>query len=148
MKHLLRREFTVDLPQGQAWQHLARLEKWPSWARHIRRVEATPAGELGPQTTGIIYLTNGVESVFTMTELNPPRNWKWVGRFLWATVEYDHVFEELGPEKTRLIWTIGAEGFAVSIIGKLFTWIYNKNLDTAVPLLVAEMNSARRGPVE
>jgi hypothetical protein len=31
----------------------------------------------------------------------------------------------------------------MSIIGKLFAWVYNKNLDTAVPLLVAEMNSAR-----
>jgi hypothetical protein len=147
MKILLRREFTVDVPREQAWHHLAQLEKWPSWARHIRLIEVTPAGEVGPQTTGVIHLSNGVKTVFTMTEFNPPRSWKWVGRFLWATVDYDHVFEELGPEKTRLIWTIGAKGFAVSIIGKLFAWVYNKNLDTAVPLLVAEMNSARREPV-
>jgi hypothetical protein len=99
MKTLLRREFTVDLPRAQAWHHLARLEKWPSWARHIRRVEMTPAGELGPQTTGTISLSNGVKSVFTMTEFNPPRSWKWVGGFLWATVEYDHVFEELARRR-------------------------------------------------
>jgi hypothetical protein len=42
-----------------------------------------------------------------------------------------------------LIWTVGAEGFAVSIIGKLFAWIYNKNLDTAVPLLIAEMGASK-----
>jgi hypothetical protein len=143
MKLLLRREFTVDLPRARAWHHLAQLERWPSWARHIRRIEVTPAGELGSQTTGVIHLTNGIKSVFRMTEFNPPQNWKWVGRFLWATVEYDHVFEELGPEKTRLIWTIAAERFAVSILGKLFARIYNKNLDTAVPLLVAEMNSSQ-----
>src|SRR5437868_9914325 len=109
MKILLRREFTVDLPRPRAWHHLAQVEKWPSWARHMRRVEVTPAGEIGPQSTGVIYLTNGMKPVFTMTEFNPLHNWKWVGSFLWATVEYDHVFDELGSDKTRLIWTVGAK---------------------------------------
>jgi hypothetical protein len=146
MRNLLRREFTVELPRAQAWRYLAQLEKWPSWAKHIRRIEVTPAGELGPQTTGVIHLSNGVNSVFTMTEFNPPRSWKWVGRFLWAAVEYDHVFEELGPENTRLIWTIAASGFGISFLGRLFAWIYNKKLNTAVPLLVAEMNSSKNNP--
>src|SRR5262249_56330653 len=100
MKVLLRREFTVGLPPARAWNHLARVEQWPSWAKHIRHVEVTPAGELGPQSTGVIHLSNGVKSVFTITQFNPPHSWKWVGRFLWATVEYDHVFEVLGPAKT------------------------------------------------
>jgi hypothetical protein len=26
-----------------------------------------------------------------------PHNWKWVGRFLWLTVEYGHVVEKPGP---------------------------------------------------
>ena len=29
---LLRREFTVELPVKDAWQHLSRVEEWPSWA--------------------------------------------------------------------------------------------------------------------
>jgi hypothetical protein len=143
MKILLRREFTVELPRARAWHYLARVEQWPTWAKHIRHVEVTPAGELGPQSTGVIHLSNGVKSAFTMTEFNPPHNWKWVGRFLWLTVEYDHVFEELGPEKTRLIWIVGAEGFGISIFGRLFARVYNKNLDTAVPLLIAEMDSSK-----
>jgi len=146
MKRLLHREFTADLPRARAWRHLARVEQWPSWARHIRRVEVTPAGELGTQSTAVIHLRNGVKPVFTMTEFNHPHNWKWVGRFLWLTVEYDHVFEDVGPEKTRLIWTVAVEGFGVSIFGKLFAKVYNNSLDTAVPLLIAEMNSAGRGP--
>jgi len=142
MKTLLRREFIVDLPRARAWHHLARVEEWPSWAKHIRRLDVTPAGELGPQSTGVIQLSNGVKTAFTMTEFNPPHNWKWVGRFLWATVEYDHVFEELGPERTRLIWIIGAEGLGISILGRLFAIVYSRNLDTAIPLLIAEMGSS------
>jgi hypothetical protein len=106
-------------------------------------VEVQPAGELGPRSTGIIYLSNGVKSAFTMTEFDPHRHWKWVGGFLWLTVHYDHVFEELNPQQTRLTWVIAAEGFGVSIFGRLFAKVYEKNLDKAVPLLIEEMNASR-----
>ena len=78
----LRREFTVELPVEKAWQHLARVEQWPSWAKHIKQVEVQPPGELGPESTGRFHLTNGIKPEFKMTEFNPYRNWKWVGGFL------------------------------------------------------------------
>ena len=58
---LLQREFTVDLPLEKAWQHLARVEQWPSWAKHIKRVELQPAGELRLGSTGRMRLTNGMK---------------------------------------------------------------------------------------
>lgn len=138
---LLRREFTVALPCEQAWSHLACLERWPSWAAHIKRVEVQPPGELGPNSRGLIHLNNGIKSTFTMAEFNPPGNWKWVGRFLWLTVYYDHRFEALNPRQTKLIWVVQGEGFGVSFFGKLFAKIYSKNLDRAIPALVEQMNS-------
>ena len=138
MATLIRREFTVDVPREKAWEHLARVEHWPSWAKHINQVEVTPAGELGSRSTGIIYLSNGLRSAFTITEFNPPRNW--VGRFLWLTVLYDHVFEELHPQRTKLTWVVEGHGFGVSVLGRLFAKVYSKNLDKAIPLLIDEMN--------
>jgi len=139
----LRREFTVNLPVEKAWQHLARVEAWPSWARHIRQVEVQPPGELGPDSAGAFHLTNGLKPVFRMTEFNPYRNWKWVGGFLWLTVHYDHLFEESSPTQTRLTFVIEAKGFGVSVLGRLFAKIYSKSLDRAIPLLVQEMNACR-----
>jgi uncharacterized membrane protein len=55
MIELLRREFTVQLPLEKAWQHLARLEQWPSWARHIRQVKAEPPGELAATPKGSLH---------------------------------------------------------------------------------------------
>ena len=144
MIELLRREFTVNVTPEIAWRHLAKVEAWPSWARHIKQVQASPAGELGPGSSGIIYLTNSLKSTFTMTEFNPHRNWKWVGGFLWSTVHYDHIFEPLDAGRTKLTFVIAAEGFGISVLGRLFARIYNKNLDTAIPLLVAEINSSKR----
>ena len=138
---LIRREFTVDLPLQKAWDHLARIEQWPSWAPHIKQIELNPPGEIGPQSTGVIHLTNGMKPVFRVTEFNPPRNWKWIGAFLWCAVIYDHVFEPLDAEHTKLIFIIEGKGFGASILGRLFAWIYRRNLEKAIPLLIAEMNA-------
>jgi hypothetical protein len=150
MINLIRRDFTVELPLEEAWRHLARVEQWPSWARHIVRIELRPSRELGPGSTGLIHLKSpfkrgwpGSTAAFTVTEFNPGRNWKWVAPFLWLTCHYDHWFEELGPGQTRLTWLIEAEGFGASIIGRLFAMIYRRSLDRAIPLLVEEMNASR-----
>ena len=140
---LLRREFVVDLPLEKTWQHLARVEQWPSWARHIKRVDVQPPGELGPKSTGFIHLSNGIKSAFTMSEFSPYRNWKWVGGFLWLTVHYDHRFEELNPRQTKLIWFVDGAGIGVSVFGRLFAKIYSMKLDRAIPVLIAEMNASR-----
>jgi hypothetical protein len=142
MIELIRREFTVNLPPQRAWDHLARVEQWPSWAPHITKVELKPPDELGPESSGVIHLTNGMMPAFRMTEFNPPGNWKWVGPFLWATVIYDHRFEALDAEHTKLIFVVEAKGFGASILGRLFAWIYRRNLERAIPLLIAEMNAS------
>jgi hypothetical protein len=77
-----------------------------------------------------------------MTEFNPPQNWKWVGPFLWATVIYDHQFEALDADHTKLIWIVEAKGFGASLLGRLFAKIYRRNLEKAIPLLIAEMEGS------
>ena len=138
---LVHREFNVELPIEKAWQHLSRVTEWPSWAKHIRRVEMED-DELGPQSSGTIHLRNGIKSTFSMTGFDPWRNWEWTGRFLWLNIRYDHLFESLTPQQTKLTWIVEGEGLGISILGKLFARIYNKNLDRAVPLLIEEMNAS------
>lgn len=135
------REFAVDLPVEKAWKHLARVEQWLSWAKHIKQVDAQPPGELRPESKVRIKLTNGATCPFAMTEFNPYRNWKWVGGFLWLTIHFDHQFVALNATQTKLTFVIEATGFGVSILGRLFAMIYNRNLDRAIPLLVQEMNA-------
>jgi hypothetical protein len=145
MATLLQREFTVDVPLQRAWEHLARVEGWPSWAPHIKRIDLHPPGQLGPQSTGVIRLANGMKAAFRMTDFSPPRNWKWVGRFLWLRVLYDHRFEPLDAGHTRLTWVVEAAGFGAGILGPVFARIYRGSLDRAIPLLIAEMNASSAG---
>lgn len=50
--HLLERRFRVKVSVERAWAHLERVERWPSWARHIRRAELRPPGVLVPESAG------------------------------------------------------------------------------------------------
>jgi hypothetical protein len=78
-----------------------------------------------------------------MVEFNPPHNWKWVGPFLWLRIEYDHRFNAIDELRTRLTWIVRAGGVGVALFGRLFGMIYNRNLNRAVPSLVAEMNARK-----
>jgi hypothetical protein len=138
---LLRREFVVNVSQETAWKRLAQVEEWPNWAKHISRISLSPSGELTPASIGIIHLSNGIKSRFRMAEFNPYRNWKWVGPFLWLTIHYDHIFEPQDGPATKLIWVVEGEGFGVSVFGKIFASVYQRNLNKAIPLLIEEMNA-------
>jgi hypothetical protein len=53
MLELLRRAFIVELPVEDAWRHLARIEQWPSWVKHITQITLQPPGQLGPTSIGV-----------------------------------------------------------------------------------------------
>ena len=138
---LLERRFSVQVGAERAWDHLAMIERWPSWARHIRRIELSPPGGVRADSAGTVYLTNGVRSTFRVEQFNPGGNWKWVGAFLWLQVHYDHRFIRLGPEETEIHFILDGEGFGVGVFGRLFAAIYARSLDRGIPRLIVELES-------
>jgi len=134
--HLLERQFEVSVSLMDAWRFLARVEEWPRWAAHIRRIDIAPSGAIGPNSSGCIHLRNGIRSTFRMSEFRPGQNWKWVGPFLWLTVHYDHRFDVVNANRTRLTWVVEAQGFGAAAFGRLFTIMYSRNVDKAIPALV------------
>ena len=139
MKRILERRFKVKASLERAWAHLEKVEQWPTWARHIRRIDLRPSGRLDPRSEGVICLTNGIRSTFRMEELNPGQNWKWVGSFLWITVHYDHQFSRAGTDETEVRFVLDGEGFGVGLFGRVFAAIYARSLDRAIPNLVNEI---------
>ena len=138
---ILNCEFLVDASIETAWVHLAKIEEWPRWARHIKDVKLSPSGDISHNSVGSLRLTNGIESEFRVTEFQLHQNWKWRGSFLWMRMEYDHRFEPLGDDKTKFTWIIEGEGIGAWTIGRVFAWQYKRNLDKAIPLLQHEISS-------
>ena len=139
---LLQRRFIVAAPVDRAWAHLEQVEQWPTWARHIRSVELRPPAPLTTSSKGVIRLTNGIRSTFRVTDLNPQRNWKWVGPFLWLTVHYDHTFRSIETSKTEISFVLDGDGFGSRIFGRIFAAIYARNLDRAIPKLIRELEDS------
>jgi len=131
----------VPVSSAEAWQFLARVEDWPRWAAHIRRIHLIPPGEIGPSSFGCIHLQAGIRATFRVTEFEPGKSWKWVGPFLWLTVHYDHRFDAVAPTQTRLTWIVDAEGFGSAVVGRLFIRSYSKNLDRAILRLVEQIKA-------
>jgi Polyketide cyclase / dehydrase and lipid transport len=141
MLKLVHEEFVVDVPVETAWNHLAQVENWPSWAKHIKRVELKPPGRITPNSQGKIYLRMAPASTFKVTEFVLHKRWKWVGPFLWMTVYYDHTFEPVDTTHTRMAFIVHGEGFGIRVFGRIFGAVYNANLRRAIPNLIAELNA-------
>jgi|SRR5688572_4989003 len=141
MKRVVDRTFTVRAPLEAAWEHLGRVEEWPSWAGHIRHATIEPRGPLGAGSRGTFILSNGVRTTFTMVEFHPHRSWTWTGSFLGASIHYDHIFEAVAPSETRIRFTVDSAGGMTPLLGGIFGWIYRRNLERAIPRLVAEIEA-------
>jgi len=139
MRELIRREFTVYAPLLRAWDHLADIEAWPRWARHIERVELHPPGPLTAATTGRFHLRTGLKPAFSMVELVAPEHWMWSGKVGPLTVEYDHRLEAVSTGQTKIRFIVSAKGFGVWLFGPLFAAVYGRDLDRAIENLVREI---------
>ena len=139
MRRMLERSVEVNADAATTWNHLIEPERWPSWAHHIRRVDMDPAGPAQLGSKGRVRLKNGTSARQEVVELNEGRNWRWDGRFLWLGLVYDHIIEARPDGGTRITFTIEGTGLGVGSIGRIFAWVYARNLDQAMPNLAAEL---------
>jgi hypothetical protein len=138
---MLERTITVDATAAEAWDHLAEPARWPSWARHLRRVEVTPPEPVEVGTKGVVHLRNGTRARQVVTVVDPGHHWRWDGRFLWMALHYDHVFDPAPGGGCRITFSVDAGGPAIGTLGRLFARAYGRQLDRSLPHLVAELNA-------
>jgi hypothetical protein len=111
------------------------VSRWPEWAPHILGVTVTPDGPLGPTSHGDLRIKRFGRTTFRMSAWDPPNRWEWSGGFPGLRIRYDHRFEEAGPTATRLVWLVYLEGPLAPIVRPVFTRIYGRNVDRAIPRL-------------
>ena len=142
MRTMLRRRFTVDAAPATAWQHIADAEQWPSWAQHLRTVELTPPGLVGPDTTAVLTLKNRTRATAAVTDFVDGHRFRWDGRFLWLRLGYDHRVEPGETHGAEITFTVLGDGIGINTLGRLFAHIYARNLDRAIPRLQQELESS------
>jgi hypothetical protein len=134
---LVERSFDVPVARDQAWSALAEVESWAHWAPHISRARVTPPGPVQAHSSGTFRFRPIGRSRFTMTDFDPPRSWTWTGRVMGVTIDYEHRFDEVEPDRTRLVWTVRERHSRPRVRGRLFAAVYSRLIDRAWPGFVA-----------
>jgi hypothetical protein len=141
MKRLLERTFPVEATSERTWTELVAAEQWPRWARHLRSVQVTPPGPVGPGSGATLKLTNRTRATVRVTEFQDGRRFRWEGSFLWLGLGYDHLVTTDETGRVHVTFTVEGAGAGVNTIGRLFARIYARNLDRAIPRLQAVLRS-------
>jgi hypothetical protein len=141
MKRLLERTFGVEAAAERAWVELVAAEQWPRWAQHLRSVQVTPPGPVGPTSSATLKLTNHTTATMKVAQFQEERRFRWEGAFLWLRLGYDHLVTTDDTGRVSITFTVDAAGLGVNLIGPLFAGIYARNLDRAIPRLQALLRS-------
>ncbi|MCV7258874.1 SRPBCC family protein [Mycobacterium shimoidei] len=97
------REETVNAPAERVWQLLADVERWPDWTESMREIKRLDDGPLAVGSQARVTQPIGPPTVWTVTELEPLRNFTWVARRPGLSFEAVHLIEDTGGQvRTRL----------------------------------------------
>jgi hypothetical protein len=144
MKRLLERTFPVEAAAERTWAELIAAEQWPRWAPHLRSVQVTPPGPVGPGSSATLRLKNRTRASVRVTEFEDGRRFRWEGSFLWMDLGYDHVVTTDDTGRVSITFTVEGGGVGVNTIGSLFASIYARQLDRAIPRLQALLRAPDR----
>lgn len=113
------REETVHAPAERVWQLLVDVAGWPNWTESMREIKRLDDGPLAVGSRSRVTQPKGRPTVFTVTELEPLRNFTWVARQPGLSFEAVHVIEEDGDHvRTRLEFAAsGPLAWLASLIG-------------------------------
>ena len=139
MREVLREAVTVDRSAAVAWNHLAQLERWPTWGRHIRRMTPSPSGALTESTSVILQMRNGAKTTMVVTEFEPPRRWVWEGRSFETLTRFEHQFEPVDGGGTRIWFLAWMSGPIAGPMGWIYGRMMKRNLARGFPKLKAEI---------
>lgn len=101
-------------PVEVAWERYDRVDAWPTWAPHLRRVECDHQ-RLTPGMTGTVHGPGGVHADFTVeTVLPDQRAWSWRVQVMNAVLRLHH---RVRPHPRGTITDLDIEGPAIIVCG-------------------------------
>lgn len=113
------REESVNAPAERVWQLLVDVEGWPNWTESMREIKRLDDGPLAVGSQARVTQPAGRPLVFTVTDLEPLRNFTWVARQPGLSFEAVHWIEDTGEGvRTRLEFAAsGPLGWLAGLIG-------------------------------
>lgn len=122
----------VDAPLTDTWQTLIDAEKWPDWVSGLRDVGVHPPGKVDRNTSATLRYSSGRSMYVAVTEFRPGRSFRWTGRFLGASVSYDHVVTSTG-QGSEILFIMEVTGATARLVAAWLGRAYARQLDGSIP---------------
>lgn len=90
------REETVRAPAERVWELLVDVEGWPTWTKSMRRITRLADGPLAVGSRSRVTQPKGRPMIWTVTELEPMRNFTWVAGQPGLAFEAAHRIDDAG----------------------------------------------------
>lgn len=92
------RQETVYAPAERVWQLLVDVAGWPGWTESMRDITRLEDGPLAVGSRARLTQPKGRPTVWTVTELEPLRNFSWTARQPGLNLEAVHRIEDAGDQ--------------------------------------------------
>jgi uncharacterized membrane protein len=106
------REEVVHAPAERVWQLLADVEGWPAWTDSMREIKRLDDGPLAVGSRSRVRQPKGRPMVWTVTELEPLRNFTWATGQPGLSFEAVHRIEDAGDHVRTTLEFIGRGAFS------------------------------------
>ncbi|MGZ4562228.1 MAG: SRPBCC family protein [Mycobacterium sp.] len=95
MKRYVREE-TVHAPAARVWDVLVDVQGWPAWTESMREIKRLDDGPLAVGSRSRVTQPKGRPMVWTVTELEPLREFAWVAKQPGLSLEAVHRIDDAG----------------------------------------------------
>jgi uncharacterized membrane protein len=128
MNILVERSIDIEAPPDVVWRVMSDVEKWPEWTASMRRIERIGDGPLAKGSSARVAARGGPPAVWTVTELEKGRSFKWEAKTSGTLAVANHVVEPAG-EGSRVTLTLTINGgLALALMSPLVSAIARRNV--------------------
>lgn len=135
----------IAAPTALVWTRIAAVADWPEWLPTVSRVEPATAKELAVGASFKVVQPKLRPAVWTVSTLNPGRNFIWVsanpGLRLWA----NHTVEQAPDDGCAIKLELRFSGFLAPLVALLAGGITRRFLETEAESLKQHAEADARG---
>jgi hypothetical protein len=113
---------TIDAAPAVVWAVYTDVERWSEWTASVTSARLDPSGPLASGSRASIKQPRFPRVVWTVTDIQPQRSWRWENRSVGAKTSADHVLIPLDDGRTRVEMSIDQRG----VIGRPVGWLVRR----------------------
>ena len=124
------REIEIDAPADRVWPVIEDVERWSEWTASVTSIEIVDGRPFGEGTTATVKQPRLPEAVWTVTQHDPPRSFRWESTAPGVRSMGDHAVRPAGDGRSVATLVFEQRGPLGALTGLLFGRLIRRYVDT------------------